>query len=609
MRVLAIPSLRWRLVVIMCMAYIVVAVATEIVGYNQQSANLHRQLESRARSDSVILAAGSVASLRTARAGDVITLRNFLNSLTHAQGVSYAAVFGGNGCLVASTRPRRPPACLPAPAAFTPTSSPLASGDVKGMAPVADEGTDLGFAMVILSGASVQHDLRNVLASDLLLRSIGLIIFLALTLAIAQYILGPLTFLAKSADSIRHGRLDTRVPPGGHTELATVADAFNDMATALEQRIKHLSFLASTAPILPTTFRDHGDIAPTLRAFCDQLDTLGAGLLPSETRAKPEIWYDATPGDSSWRKTVVSIDEARRGPALASRNGSSVMVVPVLGDTVFVTARNSDKPFSREEQQVITNFAYQIGVAADNAQLFESQQEALQVKDQFLSIVSHELRTPLTTIKGYAQMLRRKLTNDPDDQRFAVNIDTQVGRLGRLVDDLLDVTRFSRGEFELKRQQVDLRTLLEDVAIRFRIISPQHTYRLNLDGGNLEGYWDRDRLEQVMNNLVGNAIKYSPPGGTVTLLTRREGGDVVVGVRDEGEGIPEEDQRHLFERFYRGNAEGGNITGLGLGLYVTQRIVEAHGGHVGVRSRVHEGSEFFFNLPAARSPAGIGEHA
>jgi signal transduction histidine kinase len=473
------------------------------------------------------------------------------------------------------------------------------NGDMEGSTGIFVPGTAAGVATVLLSGSSVQQDLSDTLKQDLLLRGVGLAIFLFLTLVIAQYILGPLTTLARAAAEIRHGRLEARVPFGGHTELATMADAFNDMASALEQRIRHLSFLASAAPVLPRVFRDHGDTAPTLREFCFQLDAQGAGLVPSENADRPLMWYDTAPEDTSWHEAAMALADSVTSPMATLRQGWALMMVPVLGDTMFITARTADRPFSREEQQVITNFAYQLGVAADNASLFEAQQEALQVKDQFLSIVSHELRTPLTTIKGYAQMLRRKLADSPDGLRFAVNIDAQVSRLSRLVDDLLDVTRFSRGQFELRRQRLDLRPLLDDVVGRFRVVAPEHEFRLDLDTGSFEGTWDRDRLEQVMNNLVGNAVKYSPDGGTVTISTRHQDDHLIVGVRDEGIGIADEDQQHLFERFYRGKAEGGSVKGLGLGLYVTRRIVEAHGGSVGVRSRRGVGSEFYFSLPLA----------
>jgi signal transduction histidine kinase len=126
-----------------------------------------------------------------------------------------------------------------------------------------------------------------------------------------------------------------------------------------------------------------------------------------------------------------------------------------------------------------------------------------------------------------------------------------------------------------------------------------------MEPGPYDGYWDRDRIEQVMNNLIGNAIKYSPPGGTVTVRTKHDDDFLLIGIRDEGIGIPEDEQRHLFERFYRGSAEGGNIKGLGLGLYVTQRIVDAHGGSVGLQSKQGEGSEFYFTLPLLPVPAAL----
>jgi signal transduction histidine kinase len=300
---------------------------------------------------------------------------------------------------------------------------------------------------------------------------------------------------------------------------------------------------------------------------------------------------------------VTEVARGTREATTLQEEGVSIVAIPVLGDAIFVTARGGDRPFSQEEQQVITNFAYEIGIAADNARLLEAQQEALQVKDQFLSIVSHELRTPLTTIKGYAQMLRRKVEDDPQSVRFADHIDSQVSRLSRLVDDLLDVTRFSRGEFELMPEDMDLRPVLEGVIARFRVVTPRHALRLELDGGPLEGYWDPDRLEQVMNNLVSNAIKYSPDGGDVVVSSRHEDGHLLITVRDQGVGISPQDQQQLFERFYRGSAEGQEVKGLGLGLYVTRRIVEAHGGAVGVRSQPGKGSEFYFTLPLVGQPA------
>jgi signal transduction histidine kinase len=583
----------------MCLAYVVVAIVTELVAYSRQSASLRHGLETRASTDATILAAGAAHPLESRSPGSLSTLTHLVKSIRGAQGVSSAVVYGPNACPLASTDNRR--VCSPGLIANTGVSQ-LPNGDERGTAVINNGPLVLGVAAVVLSGASAQNDLNAALATDTVLRGIGLVLFLALSLMIASYLLGPLTDLSQAAWSIRHGRMGARVPVEGQTEIATVADAFNEMAMALEQRIEHLSFLATSGSALPAAFRDHGDLTAILSEFCRQLEASGVGLIPRDGRAETAIWHDAEPDDQGWRSVAAAAGESTRGAAAITADGRVLMVVPVLGDAVFVAARSGQKPFSDEEQQVITNFAYQLGIAADNARLFEAQQEALQVKDQFLSIVSHELRTPLTTIKGYAQMLHRRLAGDPDGERFANNIDAQVSRLGRLVDDLLDVTRFARGQFELRRQRIELRPVLEDVAARFRVVSPNHTLRLELDDDSYQGYWDRDRLEQVMNNLVSNAIKYSPAGGGVTIATGRLNGEVKISVSDEGVGIPEEEQGHLFERFYRGRGPARDASGLGLGLYVTRRIVEAHGGAITVRSTPNEGSEFSFTLPLARRP-------
>ncbi len=603
MKFIAIPSLRWRLVAVMCLAYAVVAISSGFVEYYTQLENLHGQLTTRARSDAAILAAGAAEPLDTSPSSGLSPLQNFVFSLTRADGVTYAAIIA-NGQIVASTIPSERRRIVHVSDVFGSTARLLPNGNVQGLAPVAGPVTDLGVAEVIISGSSVPRDLARSLVGILLIRIAGLVLFVLLSFAIASYILGPLQGLVDAARAIRRGKMSTRMPEEGRTELTTVAQAFNNMASSLEQRIKYLSFLATAGSTLLTEFRTGSDVEATLEAFCRELDATGAGLVAREDAEIPTYWYGVDFDESRWRK--LAMDVAAYSPAAIAIDDAAValMIVPVLADAVFLTVRKD--AFTDEEQQIITNFAYQFGLAADNARLFAAQQEALQVKDQFLSIVSHELRTPLTTIKGYAQMLQRKLDHSPEDQRFATNIDAQVGRLSRLVDDLLDVTRFSRGQFELTVERTDIRSALEEVIARFRVVAPKHGFRMVLDEGSFEGEWDRDRLEQVMNNLIGNAVKYSPGGGEIVVSTRHQNNHLLVAVRDHGVGIPERDQRHLFDRFFRGSAENSDIKGLGLGLYVSQRIVEAHGGTIGATSVAGEGSEFFFTLPLLAREARNG---
>lgn len=600
MNLFAIRSLRWRLVAVMVLADLIVAITTGIVTYTSQNGSLKNQVVTRARGGALILAAGAapIFSFPNTPAERKSLLNKLVSTLPHNVGIGGAAVYNASGCIKVLAPPGPLPRC--APTGRLQGTRELSNGDMQAFATIEGVTGPVGYASVTASSKSADSDLRKSTIASAAVRALGVLIFFLLSLAIAQYLLGPLENLARAAESVGSGDLSTRLPEANSTELASLAHTFNTMTSALEQRIKQLSFLASAGSTLPNTFRNGGDVRPIIAQFCEQIGAGGAGLVPRGEGDPEPLWYgtDGSRDPACLSLALKLAQDARSADAFVTE-GRAIMVVPVLGNTVFVAVRDATQPFTREEQQVVINFAYQLGIAADNARLFESQQEALQVKDQFLSIVSHELRTPLTTIKGYSQMLRRKLGSDPVNERYAANIDAQVTRLTRLVDDLLDVTRFSRGQFELKFSPTDLRPMLEDVVTRFRIVAPRHTFNLELDDSPLTGEWDHDRLEQVLNNLLSNAVKYSPDAGTVTVRAMRRGDSVEVRVRDTGIGIDEENQRHLFERFYRAGGDANDIKGLGLGLYVTQRIVDAHHGHISVQSAVGEGSEFTVVLPSA----------
>jgi signal transduction histidine kinase len=596
-RILAIPSLRWRLVAVMMLADLIVAITTGVVTYTTQRGTLHDQLVTRAVDGAAILGAGAAPGVLSQGSNARTLLQNLVSDVG-VEDISAASVLGTHGCVIASTVTSE----LQGRHCFSISHirgyRDLPNGDVRAGAPIFVNEQDFGFAMVTVSSSSANTELMQSTIENSGVRAIGLLIFFLLSLAIAKFLLAPLERLARVAQSIAGGNMTSRMPEEGTNELATVAHTFNDMAASLEQRISQLSFLASAGSILPNTFRHGGDARPVIAQFCELLGAHAAGLLPFAEGGE-SIWSANVGEAQEPSASLRRIAESARVADQFVDGDRCVMVVPVLGDAAFVALRDAQAPFSREEQQVVINFAYQLGIAADNSNLFRSQQEALQVKDQFLSIVSHELRTPLTSIKGYAQMLSRRPHVDQTDARFASNIDAQVSRLTRLVDDLLDVTRFSRGEFELTLAPTDLRPVIEETVARFRIVAPRHTFVVRMNTEDFTGEWDRDRLEQVLNNLLSNAVKYSPNGGEITVSVSRDTRWVTIGVRDQGMGIDEEHQRSLFERFYRAGAEQTDIQGLGLGLYVTRRIVDAHGGEITVTSTPGEGSEFTVRLPLA----------
>jgi PAS domain S-box-containing protein len=227
---------------------------------------------------------------------------------------------------------------------------------------------------------------------------------------------------------------------------------------------------------------------------------------------------------------------------------------------------------------------------------------ALQLRDDFLSMAAHELKTPLTSVKGFVDLLGRRIQQGDWDQtriiRLQEQLSTQIDRLEQLVGDLLDVSRIQQGRLDPNFEPVDLALLARQVVQSF-IDDPNgwqnRTLVLNAPE-SVVGVWDPDRLDQVITNLVSNALKYSPEGAKIDVQVSRRGNRAEFMIADEGVGIDKQLQESLFQPFMRGNF-GGDVPGSGLGLHITARIVEQHGGTISVESEPGEGSTFTVRLP------------
>jgi NO-binding membrane sensor protein with MHYT domain/signal transduction histidine kinase len=272
----------------------------------------------------------------------------------------------------------------------------------------------------------------------------------------------------------------------------------------------------------------------------------------------------------------------------------------VLG---VLTVFTRERPLGVTERALVQELGRRASSAVENARLFHEAQEAIRVRDEFLSIASHELNTPLTPLQLHLQRLQRTVAEGGGAEGLSTEqvsrvVDVaqrQTRRLARLVGELLDISRIRLGRMELRPERVELGALVREVMERLEDepawASSEHT--LHVDG-QVTGWWDRARLEQVVNNLLSNAVRYGQ-GQPVDITVRAREDEAWLSVKDRGIGIAPEALSRIFERFER--AASRNFGGLGLGLYITRQIVEAHGGTISVQSELGVGSTFTVKLP------------
>ena len=228
------------------------------------------------------------------------------------------------------------------------------------------------------------------------------------------------------------------------------------------------------------------------------------------------------------------------------------------------------------------------------------EREQEEQRSTFISVISHELQTPIAIIKGYASTLARTDTMLEPKALHArlVAIEEEADRLNKLVGNLLYASRIQAGGLQMEVAPLDLARLIEVVAHRLQAKSQDVSVMLDVPPNLPTVMADRDRIEEVLQNLVDNAVKYSPRQRTITVACHVTGDEVIVSVSDAGMGIPLRDQEQIFRRFQRaGNRMTRTTPGAGLGLYICRAIVEAHGGHIWVESTLHQGSTFSFSLP------------
>lgn len=305
----------------------------------------------------------------------------------------------------------------------------------------------------------------------------------------------------------------------------------------------------------------------------------------------------------------------RLARAQAITGDAAVAAAPLLVDQkvlgAIYMAFRTPRQFNAEDRALLTTLARQCAQAFERSRLYAAEQqarsaaqEAVHLRDAFLSIASHELKTPVTALLGYVELLqRRALQNGAHerDLRSIQIIHDQAWRLTNLIGSLLDISRIETGQLRLDPAPLDLRVLVAQIISEMELVFERYTFSYDLPAEALIVEGDAVRLEQVLHNLFQNATRYSPPGSTVAIRLWREDQTARLSVRDQGIGIPEAAQPHIFQRFFRAHTgDTHRISGLGIGLYVVKEIVGLHGGSVDVESAEGMGSTFTVSLPLAQ---------
>ncbi|HEX6288085.1 MAG TPA: GAF domain-containing sensor histidine kinase, partial [Herpetosiphonaceae bacterium] len=325
---------------------------------------------------------------------------------------------------------------------------------------------------------------------------------------------------------------------------------------------------------------------------------------------------------------VIRLDNVREDPRYGSNRPyagmppghlpvTSYLAVPVVsrsGEIIGGLFFGHSEPgvFTARAERLVVGLAAQAAIAMDNARLYQEARLAISTRDEFLSLAAHELKTPITSIMGYTQVLQRRIKRDGgaggrDDRALQILFE-QATRLNQLIGSMFDLSRIQTGQLTLDQQSVDLGVLVQRIVGEIQSTLEHHTLKLRRNTKRmLLVHGDPLRLEQVVQNLLHNAIKYSPHGGPIDVqLSVSDGLEsqipamLCLTVADQGIGIPSDALPLIFRRFYRAaNVKPNHIGGVGVGLYVAHKIVTLHGGTITVDSTEGVGSTFRVCLPLA----------
>lgn len=425
----------------------------------------------------------------------------------------------------------------------------------------------------------------------------GTLFALALTALLGVILTGtitkPIQQITKQATAVAEGRFNEKVPVHGNDEIGQLGTTFNFMTERLREA-------------LSLNEEEREKLASILSNMNDGLiatDEQGRVIVINR-RAKHilQVNEDTTLGQPLTEVLALSPDVVRQMSESEDTSETLLKLVHASEDEPFFVRATFTQIHSHSKESGTSGTIVVLQDVTDQEKLEQSRRE-------FVANVSHELRTPLTTIKSYLEALGDGAMEEPElGQKFVSVARNETERMIRLVTDLLQLSRLDSKQAIISRETTDVGDMLEEVADRFSFQLNQQSIKIDIkvEPDVPEIKLDRDRIDQVLDNLVSNAIKYTPEGGHIRIGARRtEPALLEITVQDDGIGIPKKDLNRIFERFYRvDKARSRSMGGTGLGLSIAREIVKAHGGTIQLESEYGHGTKVTFTLPYQQEEAG-----
>jgi PAS domain S-box-containing protein len=372
-----------------------------------------------------------------------------------------------------------------------------------------------------------------------------------------------------------------------------------------EEEVEALAAFAATASAALSSAELYQNVALEKERSVAILSNIADGIVAVDREGKVVLWNSAAE-----RITGVPADEAlQRTPSEVLQRELESQTDAPPGERLVSIRRGGEDIWLSLTEAIMRDPAGAVAGRIFAFRDISAERVVEQMKSEFVSNVSRELRSPLTSIYGFAETLLRDdvLFGEEERATFLGYIASEAGRLTAIVDRLLAVARLDSGDLQVQLASTDVRTVVSEVVASAKqsLTLDGHEFVLDLPTEPLDAEADRDKLRQILTDLIENAVKYSPEGGTITVTARRQDDSVEVSVEDEGIGIPESEQQRIFAKFYRAESAGRDLEsgGTGLGLFIAKELLTAMRGRIWVRSREGEGSSFVFVLPLAGQPA------